>query len=125
MTDNVIPKVALTTLAEQHLRTLCDTVQYVLSTQRAEYVFAQVAEGIPTKETARYKLHGLDPQIKDRVEPGPAALKLVRSWRSDFRLETFEIDANVSNLRPYITIAYLMYTDIASLPKQSPHNKGV
>ncbi|RJE22005.1 hypothetical protein PHISCL_05670 [Aspergillus sclerotialis] len=95
MADSVVPKVALATLAEQHLRALCDTVQYILSTQRAEYVLAQVAEGIQTKETARYKLHGLDPQIKNRIEPGLAALNLVRSWMSEFRLETLEIDANI------------------------------
>lgn len=90
-------------MAEQHLKTLRDTVQHILSTHRAECVFAQVAEGIPTQETARYKLHDLDPQIKDRTEPALESLDLVKSWRSEFQLETLEVDEKVSYPRPIQT----------------------
>lgn len=103
MADNYTPKVALATLAEQHLKTLRDTVQHILSTHRAECVFAQVAEGIPTQETARYKLHDLDPQIKDKTKPALEALDLVKNWRSEFHLETLEVDEKVSHPRPIQT----------------------
>ncbi|KAL4928930.1 uncharacterized protein BDV17DRAFT_281733 [Aspergillus undulatus] len=91
----------------RHLSPLRDIVQRFLSTQRAEYVFVQVAEGLSTKETARYKPHMTEPQIDNRTELRPGALDLVRSWRSEFNLKSLEIDANAVVMDdgglPYVT----------------------
>ncbi|KAL4938734.1 hypothetical protein BDV06DRAFT_231550 [Aspergillus oleicola] len=74
----------LATLDERHLDPVQQLVQRILSTPRAEYIFAQVVEGC----------NG-DPEIEDRNEPSPEALNLVRSWRSRFEPASLEIDIDV------------------------------
>ncbi|KAL4803052.1 hypothetical protein BDV18DRAFT_163577 [Aspergillus unguis] len=89
---------ALFSLDEHHLAPLRDAVQHIFFTQRAEYIFAQVAEGLPTRDTSIFK-HDIDPEIAERVEPGQEAIDLVRSWWADFHLEHLEISS--STLRAY------------------------
>ncbi|KAL3478916.1 hypothetical protein BJX99DRAFT_93364 [Aspergillus californicus] len=94
-----ISMAALATLDGQHLQVLQDTVRHILFTQRAEYVFAQVVDGVPTKETKMCKNYSVEELFRDRAEPSPEALDLVRGWRSDFQLTSLEIDDKV--LRAY------------------------
>ncbi|KAL3491020.1 hypothetical protein BJX62DRAFT_237621 [Aspergillus germanicus] len=61
-----VSKAALDTLDGALLDPLRQTVLRILSTQRAEYVFAQVADGLPTKD-----------------------------WRSEFNLLSLQVDAGV------------------------------
>ena len=98
MATEGILRAALATLDEQHLAVLQTTVEHILSTQLAERVFAQVAEGVPTKETSKFKPYAGMPEIQSRTQPGPEALDLVRNWRSDFSLSSLEVDSNVSVL---------------------------
>lgn len=125
MAGNDILKAALVTLAEQHLKTLCDTVQHILSTHRAECVFAQIAEGIPTQEAAKYKLHDCDPQIKDRTEPGLEALDLVKNWRSEFHLEMLEVDEQVRFPRTIQTSISLSHLGTPSISRKPARDKKV
>ncbi|KAL4959287.1 uncharacterized protein BDV14DRAFT_206952 [Aspergillus stella-maris] len=89
------PQERVGSLPKQYLQPLLSTVRRIFSSQRAEYVFGQVVEGTPTKETARFKHHNDNPAIEDRAEPLPDTLNLVRTWRSSFELASLEIDLDV------------------------------
>jgi hypothetical protein len=98
MSTTEVLKTALETLDGGHLDPLRQTVLRILSTQRAEYVFAQVADGLPTNEAAKYKSHDMEERIENRLQASSHAFELVRDWRSEFNLLSLEVDARVSIL---------------------------
>ncbi|RDW81604.1 uncharacterized protein DSM5745_05161 [Aspergillus mulundensis] len=95
MTLSDPPRAALSTLETRHLELVRNTVLRILSTKQAEDVFAEVADGLPTQETAKYKPHCDEEELDDRTQPSARARDLVRTWRSDFDLGSLELESNV------------------------------
>ncbi|KAL2839488.1 hypothetical protein BJY01DRAFT_250444 [Aspergillus pseudoustus] len=86
-----IYKRPLSTLEESHRKPLKTIVQRILSTQRAEYVLAQVADSLPTKDSAKYKRHAIEERIETRLAPTAEGRGTVRAWKE-------ELEANSSNI---------------------------
>jgi hypothetical protein len=70
-------------------------VHHILSVQGIEYIFAQVVDGILTRNTSKYKLQARSPDVRDRLGPSFEPIDLVRNWRSELDLLSPDIDADV------------------------------
>ncbi|KAL4902145.1 hypothetical protein BDW74DRAFT_186936 [Aspergillus multicolor] len=111
---------ALNTLDKPHFETLESTVRHILATEQAEYVVAQVAEGLPIKETAKYKNHCDVEDLDNRTQPGLKALDLVRSWRWEFDLGSLEVESNQTSFEAREFKPRLMEITAVPLYKKPP-----
>lgn len=95
MSSDHIQKLPLSSLDEQHLNPLQNAVRHILSTKQAEYILAQVVEGMPTREISLFKDHKILPEIAERGEPDVKAFDVLRRWREGFHIESLEIASTV------------------------------
>lgn len=89
------PTLKLGSLSEQHFSALKTMLRNILSTPRAEYIFAQVVEGIPTKETARFKQYNGMNDVENRLDVGSDARTLVKNWISGLDLDSLQVETQV------------------------------
>lgn len=74
-----------------------------LSTQVAEFTFAQIVDGLPTRHTDQFRILQYSPKIHEREGPNSLARNVVAEWRSKFQAENLVVDPDVSFLL-YITV---------------------
>lgn len=91
-------QVAINDLDLDHLDAFQISLWRILSTPLAEYTFAQIIDGLPTKHDDSEYLFGYDPNVSDRDAPTAYAYDQVGKWRSVFQVESLTFDAGVGTL---------------------------
>ena len=101
--------VSVNDLKADHLLVMNRTLSSILSTKLAERIFAQIIDGLPTRDDVGY-FPTYSMEIRDNTESSPEAMKAARGLRENFITYTTLVDAKVSSNLRFITV----YTDASS-----------
>jgi hypothetical protein len=95
MPSNASIKVSVVELSLEHLAAFNQALLHVLSSNFAERTFAQIADGLPTKDIYGGYLTVPREEIWHYVEPCPGSVEAVKAFRRSFQPNTLELVAKV------------------------------
>jgi hypothetical protein len=88
-------KVSVNDLQPDHLVTFNRTLRSILSTTLAERTFAQIIDGLPTRDDVGYfPTYSMD--IRDNTASSPEAMEAAKGLREQFNTYIPLVDAKVS-----------------------------
>ena len=92
-------KIALDDLQDDYLFTFNRTLSSILSTTLAERTFAQIIDGLPTRDDVGY-FPTYSKEIGDKTASSPEAMEAARRLREHFNTYITLVDAKVSSNLP-------------------------
>jgi hypothetical protein len=98
-------KVSVDDLQADHLVTFNRTLSSILSTTLAERTFAQIIDGLPTRDDVGY-LPTYSKEIGDNTASSPEAMEAARGLREHFNTYITLVDAKVSSNLPIYNSAF-------------------
>jgi hypothetical protein len=95
-------KVSVNDLQADHLFAFTRSLSSILSTTLAECTFAQIVDGLPTRDDVGY-FPTYSKEIGDNTAPSPEAMEAARGLREHFNTYITLVDAEASLNLPFIT----------------------
>jgi len=95
-------KVSVNDLEGGHLLVFKRTLCSILSTKLAERTFAQIIDGLPTRDDVGY-FPTYSMEIRNDTESSPEAMEAARGLREHFITYTTLVNSKVSSNLPFIT----------------------
>jgi len=94
--------VSVNDLKADYLLVMNRTLSSILSTKLAERTFAQIIDGLPTRDDVGY-FPTYSMEIRDNTESSPEAMEAARGLREHFITYTTLVNSKVSSNLPFIT----------------------
>ncbi|KAK2783772.1 hypothetical protein FQN52_009516 [Onygenales sp. PD_12] len=89
-------QVALENLATERYAALKLAMSKILSTSLATETFAQIVDGLPTRDVYLDYHNSRRPDFEENLVPSPPAIDAVESYCKKFDISCFQVDANVA-----------------------------
>lgn len=89
-------KVSVNDLKADHLFACNRTLSSILSTTLAEHTFAQIIDGLPTRDNVGY-FPTYSKEIGNNTASSPAAMEAARGLREQFKTNATLVDAKASS----------------------------
>ncbi|KAI9829513.1 MAG: hypothetical protein M1819_006333 [Sarea resinae] len=97
-------QICINDLAPEHLVALEKALSNILSTDLAFQTFAQVVDGVPTRDVYRDYYTHTRPDFEQNVESSRDARQVVEAFRANLRLGMIEFDAKLAEAYQNTTI---------------------
>ena len=88
-------KVDLQNLEPEHYAVIDQAISTILSTKLASETFAQVVDGIPTRDVHKEYYGYRRRDYNDNICSDPLAVQAVELYRRDFNIDFLQVDAKV------------------------------
>ncbi|KAK2799482.1 hypothetical protein FQN50_008454 [Emmonsiellopsis sp. PD_5] len=88
--------VALENLAAEHYAALQLAMSKILSTSLATETFAQIVDGLPTRDVYLDYYDSRRPDFEENLVPSPPAMDAVESYRKKFDIGCLQVDTNIA-----------------------------
>jgi hypothetical protein len=105
-------RIALSNLTPQHYSALERAMSNILSTDLASETFAQIVDGLPTRDVYQDYYGSYRDDYHSNLEPSQLAMGVVEAYREDFSIGILQIDVKV----PIYLPCYLQ-----ELPRSADH----
>jgi hypothetical protein len=86
--------ISVSSLAPEHLDVLVRALTNILSTSRAEFVFAQIIDGLPVHDTVGYQ-PSMNREIRKNLAPSQEAMNAVKQYRETMNMMSIQLEAKV------------------------------